>query len=1542
MRIILTILTISLLLGKISAQGNLQTGSATFSLPIFNWQDDKSRLSTTIALNYNSGSGLKTNDVASNVGQGWNLIAGGVVSRMTVGEPDDQQEKVGGVNDITKYPPGILYSTSTPIDGCPNALVKYPIYGSKNQLYKQHNFLAEDRELDRFSFSFNGRSGMFVLDWRAFKDNSGKFGFVLGDTKLKISFLTDPTLINNEIRTTISAFVIQDENGIIYRFNKLSLTRVLKTNFCDENLNFALTQPHFKSNHVYHESSFIDLASEIPNPWIVDNWFLTQMEDPLTHRKVNFAYNNSRYINTLTGASITYNENNNYSTISHLRTVARTIDLTNIYYPNADGNGIDHEVSFSYGDRDRFDFPGQYALSTIRIKYKGRPVSAFQFNTGYIMKNRWGSPATDQQRSSARLYLKSVQKFGVDLKESEQPYLFDYYMGDNIHADAFVPPAYSFAKDIWGFYNGDQSRAFDNSQVPLDGSINSLDNNQTHGLCFRRPNSNDVTINPKQGYARWGLLRQIVYPTGGSMRYEYEQNTGTLAGTLQDVGGVHVSKTSVSDGGYSNDCDHQIVNNYNYILDNGTSIPTSSLWGIEMPNNEIYNSNHYGPEKRYYYYKFPFGACSYRFQYPGLLYREQRYALNTGQQILQVVSRILDVVSVITTVIDVANLLAASGPGAIVSVVIDIIAGLLQIVLTCFTNQDKDTNTHIIYNADLNGSNPLPSQFSRVEVTESPGGTGKTVSEFLSSSDYAVWEPTNDEMSMKQRFAYWVYGNPKSVATYAATGEKLTETIYNYDMTYAASNVGVHPGTGAENDYLSCKCYVTGNTSQRNTDWENPSIYNPAQGTYTLTDVTGMKVRKYGVKSGRLPLIETDERIYKKGGSANQYAETVTKYDYDFYNYQVSNIEKTGSDGMKSYKIINYSASSYLGGEVKSLKDNNILNVPINIISYAAAATGNSTVHSEQVTEFTVTANGDIKPSRTLEQRFAAPAGQSFYQGPNSVYNPTYFETQTFHYDSRGNLIGLKDEGNHVVTNIYDYDDKYVVASVINADTTTDKPAYTSFETSSFGGWTMNGTPAYLAGGSTGSRSLALNNNSISATINPAKEYRLSLWANSGGISVPNATVLKSEPVINGYRYYEYSINQGTSTVTISGNSIIDELRLYPANARMRTVTYDPLIGKTSECDENNRITYYEYDAQGRLHFIKDDKGDVVKMYEYNIIRKQQGCPQSFSNLAVSETYTKDDCGTGYVGTDVIYTIPAGKYTSTISQDEVDQQVQNELDTYAQTYANTNGSCLQLYYNAALSQPFQKENCPIGYVGTNITYTVPANRYTSTISQADADEKAMIELLANGQAYANNNTSVSTGCTINYDPVWEGDENSQTRCGNGSNGAPTGHIAVYMQDVNPNSSTYQQYAWKDGGESLNCAYTPVQQGTCTPGVGYGQVVINGHPGDVLVIQASFGGPMGWNGQGNGAGGSLTINAGGQSANDYTNPHYYGTSSGFSLSATITVTMTSSTLTINTNAIINNSTYNTNASASVKVVSVNGVPTGSYGTTTCYGNSGGGW
>jgi hypothetical protein len=555
------------------SQVNLQTGSANYSLPMFNWQDDKSRLNSIVALSYNSGNGLKVNDVASNVGQGWNLVAGGVITRMQVGEPDDQRAFNGIGNqsdqDITKYPAGYLYATVPAYNGCPDALTKYPIYGAMNQMYAQHNVTAEDKQPDYFTFQFNGKSGMFVLD----ADTSIDIGMPLGDTKLKISFQRDTTLINQGIRTTITSFTIQDADGLIYTFSQHGLTKVLHSGYCDASQSQEIHQPNFKQGGIYHQTGFDN--GQVVNPYIIGSWYLSQIKDPLTQRTITFNYT-THTINSSAGTDISDNRttSTSYFLLSHKKSIALTPDISSIVYPDG------HQVIVNYGNA-RVDLNGENAVASIDILYNGRYLSEYRLNTTYFILNRYGTPVTPYQKNVARLCLKSVQKIGVDLKEDTPPYIFDYYLGSD-NADDFVPPPFFYAKDIFGFYNGNNSIDYYGTPIPLqDTSVSQLKFDQLRGLCFLTMHNDSgyypnnpvpVYVNPKSGYAKNGLLKQIIYPTGGTLTYQYSQNTGTLSGVYNAsgplIGGVSVSQTSSTDGGYSNGCGNPMITTYKYVLRN--------------------------------------------------------------------------------------------------------------------------------------------------------------------------------------------------------------------------------------------------------------------------------------------------------------------------------------------------------------------------------------------------------------------------------------------------------------------------------------------------------------------------------------------------------------------------------------------------------------------------------------------------------------------------------------------------------------------------------------------------------------------------------------------------------------------------------------------------------------------------------------------------------------------------------------------------------------------------------------------------------------
>jgi hypothetical protein len=103
-----------------------------------------------------------------------------------------------------------------------------------------------------------------------------------------------------------------------------------------------------------------------------------------------------------------------------------------------------------------------------------------------------------------------------------------------------------------------------------------------------------------------------------------------------------------------------------------------------------------------------------------------------------------------------------------------------------------------------------------------------------------------------------------------------------------------------------------------------------------------------------------------------------------------------------------------------------------------------------------------------------------------------------------------------------------------------------------------------------------------------------------------STAVLQGKTItINGtqWTYFEHTVT-GTTSVSVSGTEEIDELRLYPSTAQMTTYTYNLLEGISSECDVDNRVTYYFYDTLGRLKYLKDQDGNVVKTVEYHYMNQ--------------------------------------------------------------------------------------------------------------------------------------------------------------------------------------------------------------------------------------------------------------------------------------------------------------------------------------------------
>ncbi len=92
----------------------------------------------------------------------------------------------------------------------------------------------------------------------------------------------------------------------------------------------------------------------------------------------------------------------------------------------------------------------------------------------------------------------------------------------------------------------------------------------------------------------------------------------------------------------------------------------------------------------------------------------------------------------------------------------------------------------------------------------------------------------------------------------------------------------------------------------------------------------------------------------------------------------------------------------------------------------------------------------------------------------------------------------------------------------------------------------------------------------------------------------------------DGWRYFEKIISGVSSvTISGPPGTLIDEVRMYPKGATMTTFTHVPLIGLRSKTDQNSRTTYYEYDLTGRLSLIRDHNRNIVKRYKYHILQEE-------------------------------------------------------------------------------------------------------------------------------------------------------------------------------------------------------------------------------------------------------------------------------------------------------------------------------------------------
>ena len=69
----------------------------------------------------------------------------------------------------------------------------------------------------------------------------------------------------------------------------------------------------------------------------------------------------------------------------------------------------------------------------------------------------------------------------------------------------------------------------------------------------------------------------------------------------------------------------------------------------------------------------------------------------------------------------------------------------------------------------------------------------------------------------------------------------------------------------------------------------------------------------------------------------------------------------------------------------------------------------------------------------------------------------------------------------------------------------------------------------------------------------------------------------------------------------------VDDIRMHPFNANMKSYVYDPVTLRLSaELDENNYASFYEYDEEGQLVRVKKETSQGIKTIKETRAAKQK------------------------------------------------------------------------------------------------------------------------------------------------------------------------------------------------------------------------------------------------------------------------------------------------------------------------------------------------
>lgn len=542
---------------------NKLTGAACFDIPIYTIKAGFYTL--PISLHYET-SGFKVATIASNVGMGWDLNAGGCITRIIKGFPDSYGD-VGycsqgdSADSIHDYVFGL-----TQIENFDTVLYNAWDTSLFATLLQITDGLI-DAEPDIYSFNFAGYSGSFIYDM----DNN-------------IHLIPEQ---NFNIERNGSGFVITVDNGDKYYFGEGDSKEIIlrtynsplfwKVNSFEEN-----TNNFFSYRYLYNEN-FMDWDMNYPI-----TWYLTKIELADSNQQIQFEYEVDSVL-TYLGTDESYMlglssrvfaipdliEGNNwvvhrinrykYSCIPRLRRIVWENGKID-FLPSPDTReDLDAVVNHTHQI-------GGYSINRIVVSSTedgGGNAENFSIilHLGYFkdMHTQYANPYNGipiyYRSYYKRLRLDSISFLDVN-EQKTYDYKFKYNMLNNNHCNS----RNTSQVDYWGYFKPRSLNYYEDFNIerfvikptlyyyengkenPLYNSVYSVweRSGENYTYCFE---GNSDMIPDLIGSKEF-TLNEVELPTGGIAQFEYELNDFFFDN--QNISGPGVRVKAVHYGSYVN------------------------------------------------------------------------------------------------------------------------------------------------------------------------------------------------------------------------------------------------------------------------------------------------------------------------------------------------------------------------------------------------------------------------------------------------------------------------------------------------------------------------------------------------------------------------------------------------------------------------------------------------------------------------------------------------------------------------------------------------------------------------------------------------------------------------------------------------------------------------------------------------------------------------------------------------------------------------------------------------------------------------------